>query len=307
MLASAAWMRQRRYWTVAYAAVAVLYCGWPFVAVLFAPIGLDVLRHAIAQAAQDRSVRGLLAFFAHALGLVAALGGVACAVDWHYYGKKTWPVLNILLYNAAGNGDNLYGIEETWYYAKNAVLNLGPVVPIACVLPFIHARGMLGLGGAGGITEKNESGYTMDQLSDALETLGEDRAAVKQLSRRARVALVLQRSHAHCTWKLWPYLVGAWVWWTLLSSRPHKEERFMYPNYPLLCLLAAHACHGALDMITTALAGFQAFPAGQAGSNTKRHLRRFFLVAVAAVAAVCGLGRTVANHVNYRGYVVIAG
>ena len=39
-------------------------------------------------------------------------------VDFYYYGKVTWPALNILAYNAAGNGDELYGVEEKYYYLK---------------------------------------------------------------------------------------------------------------------------------------------------------------------------------------------
>ena len=47
MLASAAWMRRRTSWTIAYTYMAILVCGWPFVAVLFVPMGLDVCWHVI--------------------------------------------------------------------------------------------------------------------------------------------------------------------------------------------------------------------------------------------------------------------
>lgn len=35
------------------------------------------------------------------------------------------------------------------------------------------------------------------------------------------------------------WLSGAFAWLFLYSLPPHKEERFMFPIYPLLCLAAA--------------------------------------------------------------------
>ena len=39
------------------------------------------------------------------------------------------------------------------------------------------------------------------------------------------------------------------MWLALLFSRPHKEERFMYPVYPLLALMAAYSAISIIDML----------------------------------------------------------
>jgi hypothetical protein len=48
-------------------------------------------------------------------------------VVYHDFCVRTFPALNILLYNAIGgtNGDELYGVEPASYYVKNLFLNVG--------------------------------------------------------------------------------------------------------------------------------------------------------------------------------------
>ena len=43
-----------------------------------------------------------------------------------------------------------------------------------------------------------------------------------------------------------------YLWLAIFSVQPHKEERFMYPVYPFLCLNAAIALHTLLSYIGTA-------------------------------------------------------
>ena len=38
----------------------------------------------------------------------------------------------------------------------------------------------------------------------------------------------------------------AFLWLAVMASRPHKEERFLFPIYPLLCLAAALTVHGVV-------------------------------------------------------------
>ena len=45
---------------------------------------------------------------------------------------RTWPTLNILVYNAiGGSGDELYGVEPASYYVRNLILNMGVCIPSA--------------------------------------------------------------------------------------------------------------------------------------------------------------------------------
>ena len=54
-----------------------------------------------------------------------------CANTLFY--NRTFPPMNILLYNAiGGDGDQLYGVESAAYYLKALVLNTGAAFPICC-------------------------------------------------------------------------------------------------------------------------------------------------------------------------------
>ena len=41
-------------------------------------------------------------------------------------------------------------------------------------------------------------------------------------------------------------LVSLWAWVLVMATRPHKEERFMFPVYPLIALAAAAVVREAL-------------------------------------------------------------
>ena len=45
------------------------------------------------------------------------------------------------------------------------------------------------------------------------------------------------------------FVAPFYLWLAIFSAQPHKEERFMYPAYPLLALNAALALHGLLAYI----------------------------------------------------------
>jgi alpha-1,2-mannosyltransferase len=47
---------------------------------------------------------------------------------------------------------------------------------------------------------------------------------------------------------LW-FIIPFYLWLTIFTLQPHKEERFMYPAYPLLCLNASIATHVILSYI----------------------------------------------------------
>lgn len=68
-----------------------------------------------------------------------------------------------------------------------------------------------------------------------LEFLFRGRTAVKQTSIRSLV-----------------FISPFYLWLTIFSAQPHKEERFMYPMYPFLCLNAAIALHNMLSYIGSA-------------------------------------------------------
>lgn len=124
------------------------------------------------------------------------------------------------MYNAlSGNGDELYGIEPASYYIKNLLLTLGLTFPMALLEIIIFT-------------------YEI-----AMSVLGFHQICAAWLYELTTILCVV-------------------LWMGTLFSRPHKvhmpisrimvsayslvvvqEERFMYPIYPLMCLLSALTLH----------------------------------------------------------------
>ena len=206
MLCLARWLQGRFELSIFWGCVAVLMTGWPFVGVLLLPLGLHMLASRFAQ----RGLGGVVRLTLTGSAVLVLVAGVAGAVDCFMYQKWTSPTINILLYNAAGNGDTLYGTEPASYYVRNLVLNLGAAWPLAIAAPLLLVRQAL----LGTQQEKQEE---------------EEK---KEASRR-RLTL----------------LASACLWLVVLFTRPHKEERFLYPVYPLLAFVAAQSLVTLVDMV----------------------------------------------------------
>ena len=73
-------------------AAAVIY-DWPFVGVVFIPMGLDCLYR-----------RGLLKTVLYAIVIIAIVLGIDVAVNYYYTHKLIIPAINIVLYNVLGIG-----------------------------------------------------------------------------------------------------------------------------------------------------------------------------------------------------------
>lgn len=59
-------------------------------------------------------------------------------VDYHYYGKWTSSVLNLLLYNVVGGGEShLYGTEGVLYYLRNGFNNFNFCFVLALLFLFM--------------------------------------------------------------------------------------------------------------------------------------------------------------------------
>lgn len=205
MLCLARWLQGRFELSIFWGCVAVLVTGWPFVGVLLLPLGLHMLasRYALDGA---RGVVKLTLSGGVVLVLVASVAG---AIDCFMYRKWTSPTLNILLYNAAGNGDTLYGTEPVSYYVRNLLLNLGAAWPLAIAAPLLLVRQAI---------------LTVPQ--------GQKSAAEEWC----------------CTRRL-TLMASACLWLAVLFTRPHKEERFLYPVYPLLAFLAAQSLVTLVDIV----------------------------------------------------------
>ncbi len=234
MLGTASWLRGDKLMCVLWGSIAVFLTGWPFVGVLFLLPGLEMLTSlgkgraaaagagAAAGGAGGTGVRAdnevtlatgsssLVVFCLQTLAIAASTYIVGRVVDHRYYGFWADPTRNILSYNAGGNGDNLYGTEPAMYYVRNLVLTCGPAFPLAASSPLLLLR---------------EYGL--------LPYLPPRKKAVH--AERVKLYFVI--------------MATALVWLLLLFSRPHKEERFMYPVYPLLSLMAGFTSVTFLDLL----------------------------------------------------------
>lgn len=255
MLATAAWLNYQNYLCIMYGSIAVLWLGWPFVAVVFLPFGIAMLAQIyFSNPKFIDKIQNLFEFSMKVIIIIALVGIPAAYIDTYYYQRKTSPLLNILFYNAGGNGDELYGIEDISYYFKNLFLNLGVIWPLAVATPIILLRNSL-----------------------------------NKLDNNSTKLLVI--------------LCSCGLWMGILMSRPHKEERFMYPIYPLLSVLAATSLCYITDMVMTVFGNYETlvdapFKQVKAGNILKLAV----VVGVIGLNTILFSSRILSNYQNYNGF-----
>ena len=190
--------------------------------------------------------------------IVAIVGIPAAYIDTYYYQKKTSPLYNILAYNAGGNGDELYGIEDVTYYYKNLFLNLGVIWPLGVASPMIIMRNSL---------DKIDPNNT----------------------------------------KLLVILCSAALYIGILMSRPHKEERFLYPINPLLSLLSATSLCYMSDMVMTVFGNYETLTELKYNNfkslSTASIMKAIMIVAVIGLNGILGGSRIMSNYQNYNGFI----
>ena len=181
--------------------VAVLATGWPFCALLWVPMGYRIIFDALLDkrntVKNDRKplekllkqVRDILQrTLLHAM----AIQTIVSLIDYYYYGDAVFPTINILEYNAASGGDELYGVEDIYFYMKNLLVNWNGAALLAIIslLPNISW---------------NENKHIRIIITPMI------------------------------------------LWMFIVFPRPHKEERFLFPIYPIL----SFACALTLDTVIT--------------------------------------------------------
>ena len=194
--------------TVVSVAVSVIV-GWPFAAVLGLPVIISVVF--------AHQKFGLFVKYC-VISLMFIL--LPCMiVDFYFYRKWTIPAVNIAVYNVfSGKGPELYGVEPLSFYFKNGFLNFN-VAFVAC---FLSAPSVL-------------FAYLICVLFDKSRSTG-------QLAKK-RIPLLLD-SLRELMPSSWCALFNiAWlpllIWFGIFFPQPHKEERFLFPVYPLIALNAS--------------------------------------------------------------------
>jgi alpha-1,2-mannosyltransferase len=126
-------------------------------------------------------------------------------MDSLIYGKPTLVPWNIIQYNIFGGsarGPDLYGTSPWNFYFLNLTLNFNILLPLALfAMPALAINHRIDRRhvGLGKFSPGQSSPYTL--------------LAIR--------------------------LAPVYVWIGILSMQAHKEERFMFPAYPLLCFNAA--------------------------------------------------------------------
>lgn len=208
------------FFLILFHAIAVLI-GWPFVFLLALPIGLDLLLHF--------SLLDILLCCFKSL-LICLLPSVI--IDFYFYHKVMLAPLNIFLYNFGTTGPSLYGEEPWHFYFANLSLNFNLIfvfaLAVGCYLlvsSFLSPLSSL----------LTSSSRTTEKKSDE-----KDRAPSLIDSAHHHHLQRLQRLHRSLRFLL--YLSPFYLWFLAMSKLAHKEERFLFVVYPLICFGAALFC-----------------------------------------------------------------
>ena len=218
-LSAANQLRERHALAIFWGLVAVLAVGWPFCAVLFISTGFWALwkaglRDIVVERCMIKSRVWSVAYvLLRTLAHAIAIQAVVIAIDYYYYGKLVSPILNIFVYNAQSGGDELYGVEPLSYYAKNLLLNFNIVALMGVLsLPLLMLRKAMErfLPKMHWVDDKHNQNYSMAIL----------------------------------------VLVPMYIWMAIVFPRAHKEERFLFPIYPMICFGAGITMHEVLNTIS---------------------------------------------------------
>ncbi|VDK82828.1 unnamed protein product [Litomosoides sigmodontis] len=199
LFAVASYINEEWFVAISFTALSALI-SWPFAVILGLPIALEMLF------VRPRELAFI--FCNHALISGSTIIMALVIVDSYYFGKIVLAPLNIVLYNVfSSHGPNLYGIEDAKFYVKNLLLNWNVVIAL-----FPFAVPLAGLA------------YVWTRSSRQLA-----HSIVPDMS------LIYWRRFVPILF----IFLSAVLWLTVFFWQPHKEERFLFPVYPLLAILAA--------------------------------------------------------------------
>ncbi|KAG0052891.1 mannosyltransferase [Gryganskiella cystojenkinii] len=186
--------------------------GWPFSAAVGLPFALEELMiHNRNQSKKKKTVRfrdwrrmRFLRLVTYAIVVLALVLIPMVIIDRYYYKRLVIVPLNIVLYNVFGGdvGPDIFGTEPWWFYILNGLLNFN-VLFLAALASFPVLL------------------LTYFTVPDVLPNPPSSSGPLKD-------PLLL------FTLKLSPF----YLWFAIFTAQPHKEERFLFVVYPLLCFNA---------------------------------------------------------------------
>ncbi|KAI0962404.1 hypothetical protein AcV7_001253 [Taiwanofungus camphoratus] len=257
-------MRRTLLSTLAFATGAIV--GWPFAIAVAVPFVFEELfLYGADKVIPETRTSWMLGRWKKMLvcgGVASLLFIPVIALDTLFYGRLTVVLWNIIKYNVfpdAQRGPGLYGTEPANFYLSNLLLNFNVLVPLALLaLPALAVT------------------YRVDR-----KRLGERAHVLDQSSPYVLVAV---------------RLAPAYLWVVIMTAQAHKEERFMYPIYPLICFNAAVALYLIRGWFETAYIAVTKSP--YRASRTSIFSR--FTLSVVTASCVLSLSRIMTQWKYYH-------
>jgi alpha-1,2-mannosyltransferase len=165
------------------------------------------------------------------------------------------------LFGGSDRGPDLYGTESPSFYFLNLLLNFNILAPLALLTPIALVVTYF-------VDKRRLGAYTSSP------------------------GVVTSSPYSILAFKVMPLP----LWIGILTLQPHKEERFLYPAYTLLCFNAAVTLYLARGWLERAYIGLTSSPYRASRSQ----IFRTFTLAVVATSAVISLARILALWSYYH-------
>ncbi|KAI8361137.1 Alg9-like mannosyltransferase family-domain-containing protein [Mortierella sp. GBAus27b] len=258
---------KRTFWGIFWVGLGALL-GWPFAAAVGIPFALEeLLIHSSTHSRKKtvrfrdwRRARFLRLMTTSILALIFILVPIII-IDRYYYNMLAVVPLNIVLYNVFGGdvGPNIFGTEPWWFYLVNGLLNFNILFPAALLsLPVMV--------------------LTYIAIPDDIP----NPPSAEGYSLRDPV--------------LWFMLKFSpvYLWMAIFTAQPHKEERFLFVIYPLICFNGVVTLFMVQKLVQRGIERYGCRPKS-AVHKYSTGLVWILLVASAAVS----LSRIIALHEHY--------
>ncbi|KAF9584545.1 mannosyltransferase [Lunasporangiospora selenospora] len=258
---------KRTFWAIFWVGLGALL-GWPFSAAVGLPFALEELLIHSRNQSKKKTVRfrdwRRMRFLRLLSAAILVLGIVLfpiIIIDHYYYKRLVAVPLNIVLYNVFGGdvGPDIFGTEPWWFYFVNGLLNFN-VLFIAALISFpVLALTYL---------------IIPDVLLDSPNSPGHIKSPMLLFSL-----------------KLSPF----YLWFAIFTAQPHKEERFLFVVYPLICFNAVMTLFMVQKFIQRGLDNF--VPRSKTAAIHKYSGGLVWIVLI--VAAIVSVSRILALHEHY--------
>ncbi|KAK7465430.1 mannosyltransferase [Stygiomarasmius scandens] len=262
--------RRTLFTTLMFATGAII--GWPFALALAIPFVFEELfilsGDKVLPASYTSWLFGRWKRLVGAGALASLIFIPVVVIDTLAYGKLSVVPFNIVLYNifSSDRGPDLYGTSPPSFYFLNLLLNFNVLLPFALLAyPALAVTYLFDKGRLG-----------LVRPSQAMESSPFTVLAVR--------------------------LAPFYLWLAILTAQPHKEERFMFPAYTMLCFNAAVTIY----LVRGWIEGMYIKATKSPYKASRSSIFSSFTSSVITVAAAISISRIFANWHYYHAPLSVA-